>query len=200
MARHFGGDVPPGLLDMPGVNPEHVASFYRAAAGFFRRAPWRKLGYQTAIRIECDRFESGPWYAVVMGQSGLTFGMALYDDLKTLEKLLAREMSDEQSARETTALSVTFDDETGTPAADLDASRRFGWEVAAPEAHPTIFRKERGLSIRPPLAWELELMEGCLRAVPAFAARHRPGDMSRHKMTVPVASGDLSLMLSWVED
>jgi tetratricopeptide (TPR) repeat protein len=200
MARHIGGDAPPGLLDMPGIKPEHVAGFYQAAAGFFRRAPWRKLGYQTAIKIECDRFESGPWYAVVMGQSGLTFGMALYDDLKTLEKLWTREMSDEQSARETTALSVTFDDETGSAAADLDASRRFGWEVAAPEAHPSIFRKERGLSIRPPLAWELELMEGCLRAVPAFAARHRPDDMSRHKMTVPVASGDLSLMLSWVAD
>ena len=29
---------------------------------------------------------------------------------------------------------------------------------------------------------------------------HRPDDLSRHKMTVPVASGDLVLMLSWVED
>jgi hypothetical protein len=199
LARHFAGNAPPGLLDMPGITPAQVASFYRAAAGFYRRAPWRRLGYETAIKIECDRFESGPWYAVVMGQSGLSFGMALYDDLNTLKKLWSRTMSDEQSARETTALTVTFDDETGTPAADLDAGRQFGWEVAAPEAYPTIFRKERGLSIRPPLAWELELMEGCLRAVPAFAARHRPDDMSRHKMTVPVASGDLSLMLSWVE-
>ncbi len=135
-----------------------------------------------------------------MGQSGLTFGMALYDDLKTLEKLWMGEMTDEENARETVALTVTFDDETGTPAADLDASRRHGWEVAGPEAHPSIFRKERGLSLRPPLAWELELMEGCLRAVPAFVARHRPDDKSRHKLTVPVASGDLSLTLSWVED
>jgi tetratricopeptide (TPR) repeat protein len=200
MARHIAGDAPPGLLEMPGIKPEQVASFYRAAAGFYRRAPWRKLGYETAIKVECDRFESGPWYAVVMGQSGLTFGVALYDDLKTLEKLWAGEMSDEQSSRETVALTVTFDDETGIPVTDLDASRRFGWEVAGPEAYPSIFRKERGLSMRPPLAWELELMEGCLRAIPAFAARHRPDDMSRHKMTVPVASGDLSLTLSWIED
>lgn len=200
MARHIAGDAPPGLLEMPGIKPEQVASFYRAAAGFYRRAPWRKLGYETAIKVECDRFESGPWYAVVMGQSGLTFGVALYDDLKTLEKLWAGEMSDEQSSRETVALTVTFDDETGIPVTDLDASRRFGWEVAGPEAYPSIFRKERGLSMRPPLAWELELMEGCLRAIPAFAARHRPDNMSRHKMTVPVASGDLSLTLSWIED
>jgi tetratricopeptide (TPR) repeat protein len=199
LARHLAGDGPPGLLEMPGIKPEQVAGFYRAAAGFYRRAPWRKLGYETAIKIECDRFESGPWYAVVMGQSGLTFGLALYDDLKMLEKLWAGEMSDEESSRETVALTVTFDDETGIPVADLDASRRLGWEVAGPEAYPSIFRKERGLSIRPPLAWELELMEGCLRAVPAFVARHRPDDLSTRRMTVPVAPGDLGLILSWVE-
>ncbi len=200
LARHLAGDVPPALLEMPGIKPEQVAGFYRAAAGFYRRASWRKLGYETAIKVECDRFESGPWYAVVMGQSGLTFGMALYDDLKTLKKLWAGEMSDEESSRETVALSVTFDDETRIPAADLDASRRLGWEVAGPGAYPSIFRKERGMSMRPPLAWELELMEGCLRAVPAFVARHRPDDMSRHKMTVPAASGDLGLILSWAEN
>ncbi len=200
LARHLAGDVPPGLLEMPGITPEQVTGFYRAAAGFYRRAPWRKLGYETAIKVECDRFESGPWYAVVMGQSGLTFGMALYDDLKTLKKLWAGQMSDEESSRETVALSVIFDDETRIPAADLDASRRLGWEVAGPGAYQSIFREERGLSMRPPLAWELELMEACLRAVPAFVARHRPDDMSRHKMTVPAASGDLSLILSWVEN
>jgi tetratricopeptide (TPR) repeat protein len=198
MARHIGGNAPPALLDMPGIKPEQVASFYQAAAGFYRRAPWRKLASEVAIKVECDRFESGPWYAVVMGQSGLTFGLALYDDLKMLKKLWTGAISDEQSARETTALTLTFDDETGTPAAELDAARRFGWELAAPEAYPWIFRKERGHSVRPPLAWELELMEGSLRAVPAFAARHRPDDMATHTMTVPVASGELRLMLSWI--
>ena len=86
------------------------------------------------------------------------------------------------------------------PAADLEACKRHGWEVAGPEAYPAIFRKERGLSLRPPLAWELLLMEGCLRAIPAFMARHRPDDLSMHKMTIPVASGDLSLILSWVAE
>jgi hypothetical protein len=200
MARNLAGEAPPGLLEMPGVTPEKVAGFYRAAAGFYRRAPWRKLGYETAIRVECDRFESGPWYAVVMGQSGMTFGLALYEDLETLKKLWAGEMSDEENARETVALTVTFGDQTEIPVADLDASRRYGWEVAGPEAYPSVFRKERGLSLRPPLAWELELLEGCLRAVPAFVARHRPEDMTRHKLTVPAASGELSLVLSWIEE
>jgi hypothetical protein len=200
MARHLAGDTPPGLLEMPGITPEQVAEFYRAAAEFYRRAPWRKLGYETAVKVESDRFESGPWYAVLMGQSGLTFGVALYDDLKTLKKLWAGTMSDEENARETVALSVTFGDETEVSVADLDAGKEHGWEVAAPEAYPSIFRKERGLSLRPPLAWELELMTGCLRALPAFVAQHRTDDLSEHPVSVPVASGDLNLTLSWVED
>ena len=71
--------------------------------------------------------------------------------------------------------------------------------MARPDAYPEVFHKERGLSMRPPLAWELELMEGCLRAVPEFVTRHRRATRGE-EMTVPVASGELKLVLSWVEE
>ncbi|SIO58240.1 ST7 protein [Singulisphaera sp. GP187] len=193
------GDQPPSLLDMPGVTPEMVAGFYQAAAEFYRRAPWRKLGYESAIRVECDRVESGPRFAVVMGQSGLTFGLALYDDLKVLKKLWKGRMSDEDNARETVALTVTYDDESGIPDGDLDAIAEYGWEVVNPEAYPSIFRKERGLSMRPPFGWELELMQGCLRTIPDFVARHPLDDLTPFEATVTVASGELRLVLSWVD-
>ena len=42
-------------------------------------------------------------------------------------------------------------------------------------------------------------MEGCLRAVPGFVQRRRQDDPAREEeMTVPVASGELMLALSWV--
>ena len=52
--------------------------------------------------------------------------------------------------------------------------------------------------MRPPLAWELELMEGCLRAVPEFVNRRQQDDPAREEFTVPAASGELKLVLSWV--
>jgi hypothetical protein len=128
----------------------------------------------------------------------MTIGVALYDDLRLLKKLWAGTMSDEENARETVALTVTFDDETDLSDADLDAIEQYDFEVAGPDAFPSIFRKERGMSMRPPLAWELELMEGCLRALPDFIARHRPDDHARHATTVGVAGGSLDLALSWV--
>ena len=93
---------------------------------------------------------------------------------------------------------VTFGEEWDIPVADLEAAKRHGWPVALADAYPEVFHKERGLSLRPPLAWELELLEGCLRAVPDFVARHPQDDPARGEMTVPVASGPLKLALSWV--
>jgi hypothetical protein len=200
LSENLTSDEPPGLLEMPGVTPDQAAAFYRAAADFYRQAPWKRVGFQDAIRIACDRYESGPWYALVMGQSGLTLGLALYEDMDLVRRMWAGSLSDKESARRTVALTVTFDPEAQIPTADLLAARRHGWEVVDPDAHPSVFRKERGLSMRAPLAWELELMEGALRAVPEFLSRHQPDDTTPHTLTVPVASGELTLTLAWVGD
>jgi tetratricopeptide (TPR) repeat protein len=200
MFEHIAGPTEPGLLDVPGVTPELVARFYEAAAFFFRQAPWKKVGYESAIRIEADRFESGPWYGVLMGQSGLTMGLALYEDLKLLRAMWSEDRDDEANARRTVATTVTFGDETETPVVDFDAARRHGWAVARPDAYPSVIHKERGLSMRPPLAWELELLEGCLRAVPEFVNKRGQDDATPETFTVPVASGPLRLTLAWVVD
>jgi tetratricopeptide (TPR) repeat protein len=198
MCEHVCGKPKPGLLDMPGVTPAQVGSFHEAAAFFFQQAPWKKVGYEAAIQVECDKFQSGPWYAVLMGQSGLTTGLALYEDLKALRRMWAGDRGDEDNARQSVATTVTFGEEWDIPVADLEAAKKHGWPVARADAYPEVFHKERGLSLRPPLAWELELMEGCLRAAPEFLNRHRQGDPAREEMTVPVASGELKLALSWV--
>src|SRR5581483_9087490 len=170
MTEHICGKPRPGLLDVPGVTPAQVGSFYDAAAFFFRQAPWKKLGDEAAIKVECDKFQSGPWYTVVMGQSGLTTGLALYEDLKALRNIWTTDGN--ESAREGVATTVTFGEEWTIPVADLEAAKKHGWPVARPDAYPEIFHKERGLSLRPPLAWQLELVEGCLRAIPEFVNRH----------------------------
>jgi tetratricopeptide (TPR) repeat protein len=194
------GKRQPGLLDMPGVTPAQVGSLYDAAAFFFQQAPWKKVGYEAAIKVECNKFQSGPWYGVLMGQSGLTTGLALYDNLKQLRRMLAGDRADEENTRKSVATTVTFEEEWDIPVADLEAAKLYGWQVARPDAYPEIMHKERGLSHRPPLAWELELMEGCLRAVPEFVTRYKQDDPANEEMTVPVASGELRLVLSWVVD
>jgi hypothetical protein len=199
MCEHVCGKPQPGLLDMPGMKPDQVGSFYEAAACFFQQSPWKKVGYEAAIKVECDKFQSGPWYAVLMGQSGLTMGLALYEDLKALRRMWAGG-GDEENARRTVGTSVTFGEEWDIPVADLEAAKGHGWQVARPDAYPSAYRKESGLSMRLPLVWEMELLEGCLRAVPAFVKRHILDDAATEEMTVPAGSAELLMVLSWVAE
>jgi hypothetical protein len=117
-----------------------------------------------------------------------------------LRQIWTTEGSDEETARQRVTTSVTFGEEWTIPVADLEATKKHGWQVARPDAFPEIFHKERGLSLRPPLAWELELIEGCLRVVPDFIERHEQDDPAKEEMAVPAASGQLKLVLSWVVD
>jgi hypothetical protein len=107
---------------------------------------------------------------------------------------------DEENARETVATSVIFGEDVDLSPPDADAARRYGWEVARPDAYPWVMHKERGQAYRPPLAWELELMEGCLRAVPEFVTRRRQEDPTPEEMTVRAGPAELRLVLSWVPD
>jgi hypothetical protein len=136
---------------------------------------------------------------VLIGQSGLTLGLALYEDLKTLRRMGAGG-GDEGNARKSVATTVTFVEEWDIPVADLEAAQLYGWPVTRPDAYPGVFHKERALSMRPPLAWELELLEACLRAIPDFVSRRPQDDPTTEEMTVAVAAGQLRLALSWVAE
>ena len=199
LIAHLCGRTPaPGLLEMPGVTEQQVASFFRAAANFYRAAPWQRVASEETIKIECDQFESGPWYAAIIGQLGLTPGVALYEDLDALLRMREGATNDEQNARETVALSVTFGDQTETPMPDLDAALNHDWEIAAPEGYPSAMRKERGLVMRPPLSWELRLLEACLRLIPKFILSHDRDDASTVTSLTETGLGDLKLSLSWI--
>ncbi len=200
MMAHVCGKPQPGLLDVPRVTPEQAGHFYESAALFFAQAPWKKVGYEAAIKVECDKFQSGPWYAVIMGQSGLTTGLALYEDLGMLNAMWTGDAADEDNGRQMVGTSVLFGEESDLSVADLDAAQQYGWKVARPDAYPSIFHKERGMSIRPPLSWELELMAACLRAIPDFVSRHKQDDPAREEVTVPVTAGEMKLVLSWMTE
>ncbi len=111
---------------------------------------------------------SGPWFAVIMGQSGMSLGLALYEDLDLLCRLITGDASDEENARRTSALSLTYGEAFELAGKDIDALERHGWPIAGPEAYPTVMRVNPGLAIRVPLKWELELLCGCLECIPEF--------------------------------
>jgi tetratricopeptide (TPR) repeat protein len=194
------GEGRPGLLDDPSVQPEQAAGFFAAAADFYRDRPWKRVGFEGAIRIECDRFGGGPWFAVLMGQSGLARGLALYYDLDTPQRIWATPDEEAKNALESTATSLIFGEETDLPLGDVEAARQHGWPVAGPEGWPEVMHVPGDGSYRRPLGSELELLEGCLRAIPPFLRRRGQDDLTPEELTVPSSAGPLKMALSWVPD
>jgi tetratricopeptide (TPR) repeat protein len=197
LAAHLGGQQQPkALIQSPGMTKAQLGSFFEGAAHFYRARPWREVPGDSIIRVSCDRFESGPWHAVVMGQSGIEQGLALYEDLQLLRTLLTGQLSDEDSGRRTSAISVTYGEAFDVAPADLDAVEEQGWPVAGPEAYPCVLRVNPGMAVRTPLKWELELLEGCLRAIPDFLGK-RVGKTE----TAASVSGDIiTLRLERLEE
>ena len=67
-----------------------------------------------------------------MGQSGLTIGLAVYEDLGLLAgRLFSEEQTDEARRREAVATSVLFGEEWDISLTDLEASQRSGWKTFA---------------------------------------------------------------------
>ncbi len=185
------------LIRIPGIKPSQLENFFSAAADFYRTAPWKHVPGDTILRIDTDAFTSGPWYAVIMGQSGMELGIVLYEDLKLLRTIIAGRLSDEENARRTSALSVSFGEVFDIAPEDGDAIEQHRWPVAAEEAHPMVLRTNPGLVLRLPLAWELELLTACLRAIPAFI--HQKGcDESSH--SAATGTRDIILRLTRMPD
>ena len=184
------------LVGSPGVTRDQLDGFFAAAADFYRQAPWRRIPADTIIRIETDAFGSRIWYAVVMGQMGMQLGIALYEDLELLQEILTGRMSEQETARRTSALSLTFGEAFDISPEDYDAIEKHGWPVAAEEAYPSVMRVNPGFAIRTPLSWEIDLLEGCLRALPPFLEN---GGLAATSPTIKTSTREMPLHLSLLD-
>jgi hypothetical protein len=120
----------------------------------------------------------------------------LYEDLAVVRQTLSGDGSEEENCRRMSGLSLTFGEAFDIAPADLDAAEQHGWPIAGPEAYPSALRVNPGLAFRPPLSWELELLEGCLRVFPDFIAEKIPTATK----TAATASHRLDLKLTRLED
>jgi hypothetical protein len=109
---------------------------------------------------------------------------------------LTGHLSDEDSGRRTSAISVTYGEAFEIAPQDLDAVEEHGWPVAGPEAYPCVLRVNPGMALRTPLKWELELLEGCLRSIPDFIDER----ISKAEIAVSVSGETFTLQLEQLVD
>ncbi|MBI3865548.1 MAG: hypothetical protein HY290_27055 [Planctomycetia bacterium] len=192
----------PALVDIENFHSSQGANFFQAAADYFRRAPWQRVPSDTAIRIDCPQlaeFGAARWFAIVLGQGGQTFGLALYSELGDVQRLCGGCCSPGDGSTTGTCLSMLFGEAFEVPIGDLLAAEKHHWPIAGPESYPLVLCAEDTSSPRTAQPWELQLLEASLRAVPDFVEQHPYYDDSAAAARVPMIAGPLKFTLSWVD-
>ncbi len=170
MEEHLrGGEEHPGLLSVAGVTPELVGGVFEAAAEFYRAAPWVLLLNEQVIAVRFPA-EAACRYVSVMGNAGIEYGLAPYLTWEDVERAVSPHDEDPlHTVPETGLRSFFFDRVTLVPFDDLEAIRRYGWEVVNDQAYPIpIYINKQTMQAERPDVDELKWYEVTLRAIPIF--------------------------------
>jgi hypothetical protein len=141
-----------------------MESFYYAAARYFRRAPWKHLPGEIPIEITVAGL--GTRYAIVLGRTGVSLGLAVHESRRDAMDMICGR----SSWAELSGFAVIFEEEAVLAPADLYLVERHGWPIAAPEAYPAVMRFRPGYEPGSPTAAELEFLTACLDCLPDFVA------------------------------
>ncbi len=167
------GDKPliPGLLRQKRVNPPLVGALFEAAAEFYRAAPWVQLGNNHLLALSVSS-QKEPYYATVMGQGGVEYGLGVYQNWEQVERQYGEYDRLEDLMTGEGRHVFFFNDITQVPFDDLDAFETYQWVLAGPQAYPVplifIFPDE----VRRPTREELLWYEAVMRAIPRFVQEH----------------------------
>lgn len=166
-----GGPEHKGYLSVEGVTPELVGGLFRAAAEFYRAAPWIRLdNYQTiALR---PAGESDYRYALVMGQGGVEYGVLMYLRWADVERQFLDADNPTEQIPDDGLHSLWYDTIDRMPFDDLEAIEKYGWEIAAPDAYPISICVYRDGTTRRLSRKDLMWYEAALLAIPELVKNH----------------------------
>jgi hypothetical protein len=156
-----------------------VAALFRAAANFFRAAPWTTMADSSAL--EFAPREGSPWAGVVMGFGGEVFGLALYTEPEDLTDLLDDDALEYEGlgalgALKGRVITLFFEEAHELPRAMRREVARKGWEVVSPLAYPTLVALNTpGGGVR---RADLGMLTEALTLVPEFLAETERADAS----------------------
>lgn len=191
--RMEGEDLVGPLVDIEGIANDHLRSFYAAAARFRQARPWLRVPTDAVLQVERLDPHGDAWFGVIMGQSGMTYGLALYESLEELLTLMSGQVSDDDATR-IPAMSLTFDEPHVLSARDVEAIERHGFAIHDRDGYPNVTRIERGGGVRAPLLWELEFVTACLELLADFEFERHAGTMGR----AATGTRDVALRLEWL--
>lgn len=172
LAEELTGRPPLAFYSCPetwagwGLPAEKVDQIFRAAAEFYRAAPWERLDNEDLLEA---RSPAGmQWTAGILGAAGQEFGLNLYASRRDVERICEGASPDLFRHLEGRVLAFSFETGSELPKSMRREISRRGWEVAAATAYPMLMAYDTpagGL-----LKSDAEDLLALLGAVPRFLA------------------------------
>ena len=141
------------------------------------------------IEIRCRGLDVGTLYAIVLGRTGVTLGLALCRGWNDVVDMIRGRLDVGQMS----GFSVIFDELAIMVPVDLYLIDRNGWPIRTPEAYPAVIRYEPAAAGIRPAATNLPTSRACLRVVPDFVL----GGQTAKTFAVVVNEKPIKLRLVW---
>lgn len=189
-----------------GITADDMAGLYRAAAHFYRAAPWRSIPADAFLRISCDRLNMTDGALCVVGQSGEAFGFAQLDSTSdAIAYCDALDDLEEGGGRPVLPphRMLTYNDRDDLAPSLLREIESYGWETAGPDALPAIAAIDTDLVARPLARDELvamtaiiEAISGLVEAEPDLAAAWDDGPSRAWKRSIDTTIGPVAVEIA----
>ena len=157
----------------PDIEPEAWARMFRAAAALYRARPWDAIPSDEWIGVECEQLGISAGALTVVGQQGQSYGFLLCrtvgDALVWLTAGERRERG-EQAAFPTQFYMFGYDHRRELSPEDVEDVKRQGWEVAGPEAYPSLTVLDHETEARLPTQDELVGVTAIIEALCSMLA------------------------------
>jgi hypothetical protein len=142
LIENLTGQTPLAFYSRPdtwagwGLPPEQVGQIFRAAADFYRAAPWKRLANEELI--EARSLAGVYWTVGLLGAGGQEYGLNLYESRTDVERICDGAGPDLFMDLEGRVLSLTFEPGGNLPKPMRREISRRGWKVFDAGAYPIL--------------------------------------------------------------
>lgn len=186
----------------PGIEPDAMAAFFRAAAALYRAKPWKTVpSDESLFSVTIEELGLHEVVMSIIGQRGESLGFILFAGIEEFE---AYRDSAESRDRGSVPPHFFLNFERG---ADLAAGLRkeisaHGWEVADANAFPWLLAVDADLVAKPPSAEEVTIAEALCLALPMVLSEKKAllsawdrGEPVSRTLSVRTHAGELEVIL-----
>ena len=159
-----GGRLLPYLL-RGDIAEQEVAELFEAAAHFYRARPWEFITGAGLLEIPSPNRDEPPLLVSVMGASGITHGLTIFDSEADFKRMNA-------GKRQVNAISLSFEAQDELPPTVTAQAKERGWVVVSKSAFPLVMRVQKGKPI-PCRSDDLRRATAALRVLGEVASAYR---------------------------